>query len=73
MILECVMQTKAQPTLLTAREVGEILRISPAAVYKHATTGVLPSIRVGGSVRFSKAIIVGVVSKTGTPWHRTGE
>ena len=44
-----------QQRLLTVREVAALLRLSEASVYLMATSGKLPSLRVGngrGSIRF---------------------
>lgn len=38
--------------LLTATEVAEILRLPKTTVYEHARTKLLPSVRIGRSVRF---------------------
>jgi excisionase family DNA binding protein len=37
---------------ITAKDVAEILAISPITVYKLAKEGKLPSLRIGGAVRF---------------------
>ena len=37
---------------LTARQLSKIVSISAITIYKMATRGVLPSVRIGGCVRF---------------------
>ena len=37
--------------LLTVEETAAVLRCSPATVYRHVGTGVLPALRVGGLIR----------------------
>ena len=37
---------------ITAKDVAEVLAISPITVYKLAKEGKLPSLRIGGAVRF---------------------
>ena len=41
--------------LLTAHEAARRLGLSRATVYRHARTGELPALRVGGSLRFDPA------------------
>ena len=38
--------------LLTPNEVASILRVRPVSVYRWAMQGVLPTIKIGGSLRF---------------------
>lgn len=42
---------------LTVDEVAEILTISKKTIYSMAKTGRIPSIRIGGAVRFDPAMI----------------
>ena len=39
--------------LFTAKELGEILKVSPKTIYKAAERGEIESYRVGKSVRFT--------------------
>ena len=43
--------------LLTAREVADILRLSPQYVRTLASRGKIPSVRIGSSIRFRRAAI----------------
>lgn len=43
---------------LTAKQLAEILNISPKTVFKLAKAGRIPSFRVGTSVRFDARLIV---------------
>ena len=44
--------------LMTAAEVGQMLRLEPHAVYRFAREGAIPSIRVGErKLRFSEAAL----------------
>lgn len=47
----------AIPHALTAVEVAELLGISRITVFKYAKKGILPSLRIGTSVRFDPAAI----------------
>jgi excisionase family DNA binding protein len=40
------------PPLLDVRDVGKVLRASPSKIRDLARKGVLPSLKIGGSVRF---------------------
>lgn len=56
------MRTTAEPVLVTARRVAEVLGISVPSVYRLAAAGELPSVRVGGSVRFDPAAVAAAVT-----------
>lgn len=45
------------PELMTAKEAADHMRIPLATVYYLAQEGKIPSIRIGGRLRFKKAII----------------
>lgn len=45
------------PEFFTAGEVAQRLRVSVQTVYRYAEDGTLPSIRVGGLVRFPSEAI----------------
>jgi len=56
--------------LLTVREVADILRLTPAAVYRAAKQGRLPCIVVmkgvrRDTIRFRRSIIMGLLSPEG--------
>ena len=40
--------------LLTPREAGEILRIKFSTVYKMSMSGILPTVKISGSLRFRR-------------------
>ncbi len=46
-------------SLLTPNDVASILRVNPISVYRWAKQGVLPSIKIGGSVRFVESDLAG--------------
>ena len=46
--------TSTGPALLTARQLAEQLQVSEKTIYRLADQGRIPSIRVGGSLRFPK-------------------
>ena len=48
-------QNTAVAEFLTPAEVAQMLKLSKASVYNLATTGVLPSIRLGRTVRIPRA------------------
>ncbi len=43
-----------QQVLLTANEIGEMLRIKPARVYELVREGILPCVRLGRQIRFDQ-------------------
>ncbi len=45
--------------LLTAKEVARYLRLDVQTVYRLASSGALPRIKIGGSLRFKKSVIDG--------------
>jgi excisionase family DNA binding protein len=45
-------------TILTAKEVAEMLQIHLSTVYKHVYDGCIPCIRVGRTLRFSKEAVM---------------
>lgn len=56
---------------LTAEEVAEMFRVSKATIYRWAEQGVLPSLRMGRTVRFNEgeiraALAHGLDQKTGS-------
>lgn len=54
-------------TALTAKEVAELLNITPDMIYKHAKQGRIPSFKVGSYVRFDpKALAAWLREKLGT-------
>lgn len=46
----------AEP-LLTVSEAAKLLRISPWTLYHHVQRGILPAVRIGRRVRFSRAAL----------------
>ena len=53
-------------TILTVKEVAELLRVSPNWVRQHATgkrRPVLPCIRIGGAVRFDAADVARLIEE----------
>lgn len=44
-------------TIMTVNEVAEMLKLKPSTVYRHASDGTIPCIRVGRNYRFSKEVI----------------
>ncbi len=45
-------------SLLTVEEVAELLRLTPKGVYGLSERGVIPSIKVGGRLRFDPSVVV---------------
>ena len=43
---------------LTARQLAELLNISPKTVFKMAKAGRIPSFRVGSAVRFDARLVI---------------
>jgi excisionase family DNA binding protein len=52
--------------LMTAKEVAEILRVTPARVYQMGRKGILPIIRFGRQVRFDEALLVSWIKQGGS-------
>ena len=50
---------------LTARQVAELLQVSPQTVYRAATRGVLPSFKIAGSLRFNPAAVAAYLRSLG--------
>lgn len=48
---------------LTAEEVAELFRVSKATIYRWAEQGVLPSSRMGRTVRFNEGEIRAVLAR----------
>jgi excisionase family DNA binding protein len=42
---------------LRPKEVGELFNIPVPTIYRHAKQGVIPSFRIGGSVRFDPLVL----------------
>lgn len=42
-------------TLLTARQVADLLQVSLRTAYRYAADGTIPARKVGGTVRFHRA------------------
>jgi excisionase family DNA binding protein len=51
---------------LTAKQLAEVLNISPKTIFKMAKAGRIPSFRVGTSVRFDPRLIVDWMRKQRT-------
>lgn len=54
--------------LLKASDVAQILNLSKPMVYRLASTGELPSVKIGGSVRVRKEDLDEYVRKNWTGW-----
>jgi nitrogen PTS system EIIA component len=48
---------RSDPELITAGELAAYLRVHPMTIYRLATRGELPSIRVGSGWRFDKKVV----------------
>ena len=45
------------PATLTALEFAETLHVEPSTIYRWAKAGTVPSIRIGGIVRFRTEVV----------------
>lgn len=54
------------PPMLTAKQASELLQIRRAQVYALAREGIIPSVRVGRTVRFNRARLVEWIESGGT-------
>ncbi len=52
--------------ILTAQQVADLLQVHKRTVYKFARKGYIPSMKIGGGWRFSKAAIMKLVAAGGT-------
>jgi excisionase family DNA binding protein len=52
-------------TLIKAREVAPLLRLSESTIYKLVATGEIPGFKIGGSWRFALQEIEKMIQKTG--------
>ncbi len=52
--------------LLTAEEVANILRVTPARIYALARAGTLPCVRCGRQVRFSESALREWIARGGS-------
>lgn len=50
--------------LLTAKDVAEVLRLSISKVYELCSSGKIPHLRVGGSIRFSRDALSGFINES---------
>ena len=55
---------------LTAKQLAEVLNISPKTVFKLAKAGRIPSFRIGTAVRFDARLIVDWLRKQRTGYPR---
>ena len=51
------------PKIVTAREVGQYLKLSDSTVYKLATRGEIPGFKIGDSWRFDMDNVMDLVNK----------
>jgi excisionase family DNA binding protein len=51
------------PALVTADVLADAFHVSPQTVYRWASEGVVPSIRVGGSIRFDVLAVAEALTK----------
>ncbi|WP_436716637.1 helix-turn-helix domain-containing protein [Roseiconus lacunae] len=51
-----------KPTLLTADEVASELRLTGHCVRKLAAKGQIPSVRIGGSLRFHRLVVEDIIA-----------
>jgi excisionase family DNA binding protein len=56
------------PALLTCREFAQVLRVEDSTAYRWARTGIVESVRVGGTVRIPASEVERL-----TPNHSTEE
>ncbi|MBZ5572942.1 MAG: helix-turn-helix domain-containing protein [Acidobacteriia bacterium] len=54
------------PHALTARQLAEILNVSPITSFKHAKAGRLPSFSIGTAVRFCPRSVAAWLRRNGT-------
>lgn len=62
--------------LLTPKQVSEYLSLPVATIYEHARTGLLPSVRIGRSIRFKKEVLEVFIDEGGQAfeggWRKEG-
>lgn len=52
-------------TLLTVEEVARLLRLAPKTVYRYVAQGILPAVRIGGTVRIPRDELQALLSTKG--------
>ncbi|RPH48042.1 MAG: DNA-binding protein [Desulfobacteraceae bacterium] len=57
------MPVKDNSNLVTAKEVGQYLKLTDSTIYKLASTGEIPGFRVGKSWRFDMDDIIRMVDR----------
>ena len=54
-------------TILNINEVADMLRLTTATVYKYASNGTIPCVRVGRNYRFSKELLESWIKTENAP------
>ena len=52
--------------LMTAKEAAAFLNVCPATIYREASAGTLPHVRIGRSIRFSKDALDAYINSQAT-------
>jgi excisionase family DNA binding protein len=52
------------PSIVTAREVGQYLKLSESTIYKLAASGEIPGFKIGDSWRFDMEEILNMIHKS---------
>lgn len=56
-------------TLLTVREVAQMLAVSTMTVYRMIRSGDLPAIRIGRTYRVDQRAVEAFLASQGVDWH----
>lgn len=59
-------------SLLTVREVAQMLSVSPMTVYRMIRSGDLPAIRIGRCYRVDRRVVEAFLSAQGVDWFNDG-
>ena len=54
--------------LITAGDLAGLLEVSRARIYELAREGLLPAVRLGRTIRFSRAAVNAFIKDGGTTW-----
>ncbi len=61
--------TERPPQLLTARELATALKLNPETIRRAAKAGAIPSLKIGGAIRFNPEHVA-QISRDGFAWPK---
>ncbi len=64
-----MVNTTIETQLMSARELGDLLQLHADTVRKAAKAGLIPCVRIGGTIRFSGAQVA-QITRDGFAWPK---